>query len=381
MDFDFTPEQEALRAAVRDMLDREAPEEYLRRLDEEHLFPHELWQRWVEMDLLAMPFPARFGGLDGGVLDFVITAEEIGRKGYDLAGAYGMAVFLGLLVVRHGTAEQAERIVPEIITGKRRLSISITEPEAGSDAGAMRSFARADGDGFVIDGQKVFSTGAGLPGNTILLFARTSRDDRRAISCFLVPNDTPGLRLVRLDTLGRHSMGTYEVFLDGVRVPGENLVGELHGGWEILLAGLELERTMTCAAYIGNAQTVVDQALTYAKQRRQFGRPVGDFQAIAHMLADMQTAVDAARLLTYRAATLVAQGRPARQEVAMAKLFGSETFVDVANKGMQILGGYSYMMDFPMQRHFRDARITTVTAGTSQMQRNHIARGMGLHPR
>lgn len=381
MDFDFTPEQEALRAAVRDMLDREAPEEYLRRLDEEHLFPHELWQRWVEMDLLAMPFPARFGGLDGGVLDFVITAEEIGRKGYDLAGAYGMAVFLGLLVVRHGTAEQAEQIVPGIITGKRRLSISITEPEAGSDAGAMRSFARADGDGFVIDGQKVFSTGAGLPGNTILLFARTSRDDRRAISCFLVPNDTPGLRLVRLDTLGRHSMGTYEVFLDGVRVPGENLVGDLHGGWEILLAGLELERTMTCAAYIGNAQTVVDQALTYAKQRRQFGRPVGDFQAIAHMLADMQTAVDAARLLTYRAATLVAQGRPARQEVAMAKLFGSETFIDVANKGMQILGGYSYMMDFPMQRHFRDARITTVTAGTSQMQRNHIARGMGLHPR
>ncbi|MBN9097798.1 MULTISPECIES: acyl-CoA dehydrogenase family protein [unclassified Pseudonocardia] len=381
MDFDFTPEQDALRAAVREMMDREAPEEYLQRLDREHLFPHELWRRWVEMDLLAMPFPARYGGLDGGVLEFVITAEEIGRKGYDLAGAYGMTVFLGLLLVRHGTDEQADEIVPGIVRGERRLSISITEPDAGSDAGAMRTFARADGDDFLIEGQKVFSTGAGLPDNTILLFARTGRDDRKAISCFLVPNNTPGLKVVRLDTLGRHSMGTFELFLDDVRVPAANLVGELHGGWDILLAGLELERTMTCAAYVGNAQTVVDQALAYARGREQFGRPIGDFQAIAHMLADMQTAVDAARLLTYRAATLVAQGRPARQEVAMAKLFGSETFVDVANKGMQVLGGYSYMMDFPMQRHFRDARITTVTAGTSQMQRNHIARGMGLRPR
>ncbi|MFR9802088.1 acyl-CoA dehydrogenase family protein [Pseudonocardia sp. RS010] len=381
MDFDFTPEQDALRAAVREMMDREAPEEYLSRLDREHLFPHELWRRWVEMDLLAMPFPARYGGLDGGVLEFVITAEEIGRKGYDLSGAYGMAVFLGLLLVRHGSPEQAGEIVPGIVRGERRLSISITEPEAGSDAGAMRTFARADGEDFVIDGQKVFSTGAGLPDNTILLFARTSREDRKAISCFLVPNDAPGLKVVRLDTLGRHSMGTFELFLDGVRVPAANLVGELHGGWDILLAGLELERTMTCAAYVGNAQTVVDQALAHARGREQFGRPIGDFQAIAHMLADMQTAVDAARLLTYRAATLVAQGRPARQEVAMAKLFGSETFVDVANKGMQVLGGYSYMMEVPMQRHFRDARITTVTAGTSQMQRNHIARGMGLRPR
>jgi alkylation response protein AidB-like acyl-CoA dehydrogenase len=196
-----------------------------------------------------------------------------------------------------------------------------------------------------------------------------------------VPNDTPGLKIVRLDTLGRHSMGTNELYLDDVRVPAENLVGELHGGWHVLLAGLELERTMTCAAYIGNSQTVVDQALAYAKERKQFGRPIGDFQAIAHMLADMQTAVDASRLLTYRAATLVAAGKPARQEVAMAKLFGSETFVDVANKGMQILGGYSYMMEFPMQRHFRDARITTVTAGTSQMQRQHIAQSMGLRPK
>ncbi|MGQ0482233.1 MAG: acyl-CoA dehydrogenase family protein [Pseudonocardia sp.] len=381
MDFEFTAEQNELRATIRDMMDREAPEEYLSKLDREHLFPHELYQRWVDMDLLAMPFPSRYGGLDGGVMEFIITAEEIGRKGYDLAGAYGMGILLGLLMVRHGTEEQIQQIVPAVIRGERRLSISITEPEAGSDAAAMRTYARREGDEYVINGQKVFSTGAGLPDNTILLFARTKKEDRKSISCFLVPNDTPGLKIVRLDTLGRHSMGTNELYLDDVRVPAENLVGELHGGWHVLLAGLELERTMTCAAYIGNSQTVVDQALAYAKERKQFGRPIGDFQAIAHMLADMQTAVDASRLLTYRAATLVAAGKPARQEVAMAKLFGSETFVDVANKGMQILGGYSYMMEFPMQRHFRDARITTVTAGTSQMQRQHIAQSMGLRPK
>jgi alkylation response protein AidB-like acyl-CoA dehydrogenase len=363
------------------MLDREAPEEYLQMLDDEQRFPSELYEKWVEMGLLSLPFPERYGGQGGDVMDFTIISEEIGRKGYDIAAAYGAVVFLGMLLVDHGTDEQRERILPELMAGRRRLCISITEPEAGSDVGGITTFARRDGDGFVLDGHKMFCTGAGLPDTTIFMFARTTQEDPRGVSCFLVPNDAPGLELVRLRTLGRRVLGTYQVHLDNVRVGEQDLVGEVDGAWQILLSGLERERAMACAAYVGNAQTVVDQALAHAREREQFGRPIGDFQAIAHMLADMQTEVDAARLLTYRAAWLTSRGKPARTEVSMAKLFGSEMFARVANQGMQILGGYSYLMDLPMQRHFRDARITTVTAGTSQIQRNQIARGLGLRPR
>ncbi|MBX6377838.1 MAG: acyl-CoA dehydrogenase family protein [Clostridia bacterium] len=383
MDFAFTQEQEMLRQAVRELMEREATEEYLRRLDEEGLYPYELYDKWVEMGLFALPFPEEYGGTGGGVMDFVVVSEELGRKGYDISAAYGINVFLGLNLLRHGTEEQKRTYIPRIIRGETRFSISMTEPQAGSDVGGMRTTARLEGDEFVINGQKVFATAAGVRNNIIVLYCRTDPavHYREGTSAILVENDRPGLEIRRLRTLGRRMLGTNELFFNDVRVPRDHLVGPLHGGWRILLSGLELERVMTSAAYIGNAQTVVDEALAYAQQREQFGRRIGDFQAIAHMLADMQTAVDAARLLTYRAAWLVAEGKPALKEVSMAKLFGSETFAQVANQGMQILGGYGYIMETPMQRHFRDARITTVTAGTSQVQRNIIARQLGLRPR
>jgi alkylation response protein AidB-like acyl-CoA dehydrogenase len=171
---------------------------------------------------------------------------------------------------------------------------------------------------------------------------------------------------------------TCEVFFDNVRVPQENLVGEINGGWKVLLSGLELERLYVCSTYIGAAQTAVDLALDHAKRRKQFGRPIGTFQAIGHMLADMQTDVDCARLLTYRAAWMYDQGMPCMKEVSMAKLHGSEIYAKVANQGMQVMGGYGYTMEYEMQRHFRDSRVLTVSAGSSQMQRTTIARSMGL---
>jgi alkylation response protein AidB-like acyl-CoA dehydrogenase len=174
---------------------------------------------------------------------------------------------------------------------------------------------------------------------------------------------------------------TTQLLLDDVFVPEDRLVGRPGDGWACLLGGLQLERIVTSCAYVGNAQTVVDEALAYAKQREQFGRRIGDFQVIAHMLADMQTEVDAARLLTYRAAWVLDQGRDALLEISMAKLFGSEAFLRVANDGMQILGGYGYTMEMPMQRHLRAARGSTITAGTSQIQRDAIARRLGLRPR
>ena len=195
---------------------------------------------------------------------------------------------------------------------------------------------------------------------------------------FLVPNDAPGLKLRKLDMLGRRCVGTYEIFFDGVNVSPAALVGGENRGWECLLSGLQIERITAAAGYCGGAQAVVDLALEYAGTRKQFGRPIGTFQAIGHMLADMQTEVEVARTMIWRAAWMVAKGKEALREISMAKLFVSETYAKVANLGMQILGAYGYNMEFDMQRHFRDSRSSTIAAGTSQVQRNIIAGLMGL---
>lgn len=380
MDFEFTEEQRMLRDSVRTMLDRIATPEYIRRSDVEGRYPYELYEAFVEQGLLQMPFPEEYGGLGGSVLDFTIISEELGRKSYDFLGAYGTSVFNGLNILHNGTQAQKRYWIPKLISGEIRMSISMTEPNAGSDAGAMRTSARLEGDQWVINGQKVFSTAAGARDNVINLYAKTDSTVpyQKGISLFMVDNDTPGVVLRKLDTLGRRALGTYEVFFDNVKVPADRLVGEVNKGWKYMLSGLQLERLMTTAGYSGGAQSVVDQALEYAKQRHQFGQPIGTFQSIAHMLADMRTEVEASRLLMWSAAWQLSKGKDALMAISMAKLFGSETYVKAANLGMQIMGGYGYIMEFDMQRHYRDSRATTITAGTSQMQRNLIAGLMGL---
>lgn len=380
MDFEFTEEQRMLRDSVRTMLDRIATPEYIRQSDVERRYPYELYDAFVEQGLLQMPFPEEYGGLNGSVLDFVIIAEELGRKSYDFLGAYGTSIFNGLNILHNGTEAQKRYWLPKLISGEIRMSISMTEPNAGSDAGAMRTSAKREGDNWIINGQKVFSTGAGAKDNVINLYAKTDSTVpyQKGVSLFLVDNTTPGVELRKLDTLGRRALGTYEVFFDNVKVPADRLVGEENKGWQYMLSGLQLERLMTTAGYSGGAQSVVDQALEYAKERHQFGQPIGTFQSIAHMLADMQTEVEASRLLLWNAAWQLSKGKDALMAISMAKLFGSETYVKAANLGMQIMGGYGYIMEFDMQRHFRDARATTITAGTSQMQRNLIAGLMGL---
>ena len=226
MDFTFTEEQNLLRDSVRAMLNRVATPEYIRRCDTEPRYPYELYDAFVEMGLLRMPFPESVGGLGGSVIDFAVIAEELGRKSYDFLGAYGTCVFNGLNILHNGTEAQRAHWLPKLLDGSIRMSISMTEPGAGSDAGAMRTSARRDGDAWVINGQKVFSTGAGADKNVINLYARTQAEGphQQALSLFLVDKDTPGITLHKLDTLGRRSLGTYEVFFDDVRVPADRLV-------------------------------------------------------------------------------------------------------------------------------------------------------------
>jgi len=383
MDFAFSDEQRLLRETVRQLMDTHAPPEYIRRLDREQGYPYELYEQWVEAGLLAMPFPEAYGGLGGSALDLAIIAEELARKSPDFFMAYAGSVFTGLNVLRMGTEAQKQTWLPKLLAGTVRMCIAISEPEAGSDIGAMRTFAVRDGDAYVVNGQKLWATGAGAKDTVMNVYLKTDREKnyREGMSLLLIDNDTPGVELRKLEMLGRRCTGTYEVFFTDVRVPGDRLIGGENHGWECVLAGLQLERVCSAAGSCGGALAAFELALAYAKERVQFGRPIGTNQSIAHTLADLQTEIDAARTLTWRAAWMVANGQDALREITMAKLFASETYVKVANAGMQIFGGYGYSMEYDMQRHFRDSRSSTIAAGTSEMQRNVLAGLMGLKVR
>ena len=380
MDFSFSEEQNLLRESVRRMMDKVVTPEYIRRLDREQAYPYELYDQWVALGLLKMPFAEAYGGLGGGVLDMAIISEELARRSFDFFTAYGGSVFCGLNVQRKGSEEQKRHWLPRLLAGEIKLSISMSEPDAGSDVGAMRTTARREGDHWVVNGQKLWATGAGAKNNVICLYAKTDTKAhyRQGISLFLIENDAPGIKLRKLDMMGRRCVGTYEIFFDEVKVPADRLVGGENKGWDCLLSGLQLERICSTAGYCGAAQSVLDLAVQYAKERKQFGRPIGTFQALGHLLADLATEVEAARTLMWRAAWKASTGEDALREISMAKLFASEVYVKSTSVGMQVFGGYGYNMEFDMQRHFRDARASTVSAGSSQMQRNIIAGLMGL---
>lgn len=380
MEFGLNEEQKILKNSVTDFMEKECPPEYIRELDEKEQYPYEIYGKMAKLGWFGLPIPEEFGGSGLGAVDLIIVGEEMSRFSYEIAAGFGISIFCGLNIIEHGTEEQKKFYIPKMIENTIRLSIAITEPNAGSDAASLATSAVLDGDRWVINGQKTFQTASDAKDTVMSVYVRTDKDvpKHKGISLILVPNDAPGVEIRRIKMLGRKMLHTNEIFFEDVRVPKENMVGALNGGWKILLSGLELERLYGCSTFIGSSQTVVDLALEHSKQRVQFGRPIGTFQAIGHMLADMQTEVDAARLLTYRAAWMLDQGMPCMKQVSMAKLFGSETYARLSNQGMQIMGGYGYSLEYDMQRHFRDSRIITVSAGSSQMQRTVIARDMGL---
>jgi alkylation response protein AidB-like acyl-CoA dehydrogenase len=380
MDFEYSSEQKLLWESVRKLMQRFATPEYLRHLDRERLYPYELYDAWVEAGLFALPFAVEYGGLGGTVLDLAIVAEEIGRYSADVAMAFGGSIFCALNVARKGSEEQKRYWLPKLISGDIRMSISMSEPDAGSDVGAMRTQARRDGNAYLISGQKIWATGAGAKDNVINLYVKTDPKAhyRAGMSLFLVDNTTPGLEIRKLDMLGRRSVGTYELNFNDVRIPPDRLIGGENKGWECILSGLQAERVVAAACDCGSARGVLDLAVSYARERHQFGRPIGSFQAIAHMLANMEAEVEAAWAVTLKAAWRVSRNENALKEITMAKLLAAEAYVKAANVGMQVMGGFGYNMEFDMQRHYRDARAATIAAGTSELQRNLIAGQMGL---
>jgi alkylation response protein AidB-like acyl-CoA dehydrogenase len=370
--------QTAWLETVNDFMDNEITVEYVRNCDFERRYPYEAYEKIAKQGWLGILIPEEHGGSGGDIFDYSLMAEGLGKFGFDFACSVLVPTFTAMNIIKYGTPEQQARYVKPFIDGQIRFSVSISEPDAGSDAANTKTHAHQDTNGdWIVSGSKLWCSGAAADDTIIAMLVRTDTANKHdGLSVLLIPNDTPGLDIRKLPTLSRHATGTTEIFLDEVRVPEDALLGEVGQGWTIITDHLELERCAVAAAYTGNAQTAVDTATRYAHERVQFGKPIFEFQTLKHTLADCQTQVDAARLLCYRAAQMKADGLPAARETSMAKLYGSETLKKCALDGMQILGGYANLPEGDMERYLRESVQSTIGGGTSQIQRTIIAKSM-----
>ncbi|HEY7743594.1 MAG TPA: acyl-CoA dehydrogenase family protein [Burkholderiales bacterium] len=380
MDFTFTPEQEGLRGHVQELLRAVCSPAYADRCDREARPPREAYEALGKQGWLGLTIPPEHGGSGGSTVDLAILLEETGRQFEELAvWVFRTLTYGGYAVLRDGTPEQKRTLLPRVARGELSLCFGLTEPQSGSDAAALTTRATRDGDSYVINGQKVFTSGMDIS-DYCLLVARTATGEKKqhGITNFLVDTRLPGIEVRKIETLGLRSIGTTQVFYTEVRVPASAVLGTVDHGWEAVDSYLWYERLCLSAARVGAATAAFDYALGYAKTRKQFGRAIGEFQAISHKLADMKVMLDLSRLLVYRFAWLLAQGKATRHDAAVVKLYTGESYKSIADLGMQILGGYGYCMEYPMQRYFRDSRLAVIGAGTSEIQRNIIARGLGL---
>ena len=380
MDFKLTEEQEILKKTVRSFMQKECPRDYIRECEEKEVYPEELFRKMTELGWLGLRVPTKYGGSEAGALELAIFLEEISREMLAAAQIYYSLYLIGVHYINtFGNKEQKDYYLPLLVKNKIRFAFALTEPNAGSDAASLTSSADLDGDEFVLNGQKTFITGA-RTADVILMMVRTDKtvEKHRGISMLLMDSTSPGVTYKELKKLGLKPIDLYEVFLDDVKVPRKNILGKLNKGWDQVLEVLDHERFCLAAINVGGAQAVLEDAVQYAKERYQFGQPIGKFQMIKEKLADMQLEVDAARLLTYRTAWMVGEGIRCTRESSIAKLFSSETYMRAAWKGVQIMGGYGYMMEYDMQRHFRDAKLTEIGGGSSEIQRLIIAKSLGL---
>jgi len=374
VDFQLTPEQREIQTLARDFA-REQIEPHAAEWDREHRFPRELFTQLAELGLMGVCVPEEYGGAGADFISYILVLEELSRG--DAGVGVTVAVHTSattLPILAFGTDEQKSRFVPPLARGEVLGAFALTEPEAGSDAGALRTRAEPSGDGWTITGGKQWITNGRYAG-TFLLFARTDQDTdgARGVSSFIL--DAEHVRVTRdEEKLGLNSSVTNDIVVEGAHVGRDRLLHEENKGFTVAMATLDGGRIGIAAQALGIAQAGYDVARAYALERRAFGRRIADFQAIQWKLADMSTEIDAARLLVYRAAWLKATGAPHTAEGAKAKLFASEMARRQTAEAIQILGGYGYTKEFPVERYYRDAKITEIYEGTSEIQRLVIAR-------
>ncbi|MFC1918689.1 acyl-CoA dehydrogenase [Chloroflexota bacterium] len=375
MDFSLTEEQKMLKAMVRDFAEKEL-EPVAAQMDEEASFPTEQIKKITELGLNGVNFPEEYGGSAAGKIGEIIVDEELCRVSAAVGTIYQTSIGLaGYPIYKFGSEEQRQRFVVPIATGEKMACFALTEPGAGSDVAAMVTTATKKEGGYAINGSKIFITN-GAEADIALVFATVDKELRhRGIAGFIVEKGTPGFSVGKLEhKLGIRASSTAELIFEDCFVPEENRLGEEGQGFKIALEAIDGSRCDIAAQGVGIAQGAFEKALAYAKERVQFGQPIINFQAIQWMLADMATRLDAARLLTYRAAYLQENGLPFIKEASMAKLYASEAAMFVTHKAIQIHGGYGYVKDYPLERYFRDARILEIYEGSSEMQRMTIAR-------
>jgi alkylation response protein AidB-like acyl-CoA dehydrogenase len=378
--FDLPEEHEALRDTVRDFAEREiAP--VAAELDRTKSFPYEIVRRLGELGWMGIPFPEEYGGSGADTLAYAVAVEELARVDSSVAITLCAHTSLGTQpVYLFGTEEQKQEWMPQLTSGERLAAFGLTEPEAGSDAGNTRTRARLEDGEWVIDGAKQFITNAGTDISGLVTITAVTGENHgtREISNLLVPNGTDGLEVgEQYEKMGWHASDTRPLAFAGCRVPEANLLGERGNGLRQFLEVLDIGRIGVAAMGVGLAQGAFDQALSYARERQAFGQPIARFQAIAGRLADMATEVEAARLLTYKAALLKDSKRPFALAAAQAKLKSGLVAVDVVDQAVQIHGGYGYIEEYPVCRFYRDAKILTIGEGTDEIQRLVIARALG----
>lgn len=375
MQFLLSEEHEMIRKMVRDFARNEVEPTAAER-DEEERFDREIFDQMGELGLCGIPWPEEYGGIGGDYLGYVIAVEELSRVcasvGVTLSAHTSLA---GWPIFKFGSEEQKQKFLRPMAEGKKIGAYGLTEPGSGSDAGNMKTTAKKDGDHYIINGSKIFITNAG-DAEIYVVFARTDIDaGTRGVSAFIVEKGTPGFSFGKKEKkLGIRSSPTLEIIFEDCRVPAENLLGKEGEGFKIAMMTLDGGRNGIAAQAVGIAQGALDASVNYAKERKQFGKPIGVNQGIGFKLADMATKVEAARLLTYQAAWRESEGLPYGKESAMSKLFAGDIAMEVTTDAVQVFGGYGYTKEYPVERYMRDAKITQIYEGTQEIQRLVISK-------
>ncbi len=377
MNFELDDELVDFRATLRRFFEREAPIDVVAELDAGTRPVDELYAGMADLGLTGMAFGEDYGGSGASDLMLVVAVEEVGRASASLLYALMPTLTCSRSISLLGSKEQRKALLPAVAAGDLRFGLALSEPSAGSDLTGLSTRARQEGEKWVISGQKVFVTGADVA-DYLFVFTRTDPDasPSRGMTVILVPRGADGVTVQPLKKLAGQGTHSCEVFLDEVRVPVANTVGEVNRGMAAVIGVLDHERITNGAQSVGLAQGVLDLALGYAKERVQFGKPIIEQQAVAHMLSDMVIEIEQARLLVFRAAWKLERGLPCHADASMAKVAGSEVGTRCASRGMQILGGYSYMVEYGMERYWRESKLNEIVAGTNEIQRNIIAKAL-----
>jgi alkylation response protein AidB-like acyl-CoA dehydrogenase len=375
MEFELSEEQQMIRRMVREFAEKEI-RPITREIDAKGEFPWEVIRKMAGLGLLGLPIPEQYGGSGADTVSYALAVEEVSRVSGSVGITMAAHTSLGLYpLYRFGSEEQKQRYLPRLASGQGLAAFGLTEPEAGSDAGGVKTTAVQDGDHWILNGQKTFIT-SGSVADVVIIAALTDRSaGTRGISNFIVEKGTPGFRPGRdEEKMGLKGSLTSQLFFEDCRVPKSNLLGQVGEGFKQFLITLDGGRISIGAMALGLAQGALDAAIKYSKERVQFGQPIARFQAIQWMIADMATEIEAARWMVYRAAWLKDKGGRFTKEAAMAKLYASEAAERACFKAIQIHGGYGYMKEYDVERIYRDNRLTTIGEGTSEIQRLVIAR-------